>query len=230
MTYFVGCDLGPGPTSPTGVAIIRKVMAKDEEDGKRYQQFNLVHLERITGQTFREIAGTLKAIMADKRLVEMLYDSYRLQPFPRYPQLVVDFMATGPPVLREFRSQGLLPEAVAIYGGEQKYRGDNGLLYLPRRDQMSSLQLALQGEMFKIADGLQYYDEFLKEAENYQLKPVPPSQEFSVWREGNYDDLLFAVAIAGWLASREPARMWAIDPWSDGPPRPVFGPPPEVEV
>jgi hypothetical protein len=215
--------------SPTGIAIIRRVMAKDE-DGKRYRRFSLEHLERVVGKTYREIADTLKEIMQDKRLVEQIYDRHALQMHPRHPQLVVDFMATSRPVYSDFKQQGLRPRAVAVYGGKQTFSGNNGLTYLPRRDLMSGMQLSLQTGMLAIAKGLDFFGEFVREAENYGLKPVSPSQEFDAWRLGQYDDLLFAVAIACWLASQQAQSLYVMDPWSDDPPRRVLGPPAEVEV
>jgi hypothetical protein len=56
----------------------------------------------------------------------------------------------------------------------------------------------------RIAGGVQT-DRLVRELQNFRVKlTVAAHETFGAWREGDHDDLVLAVALACWLAEREP--------------------------
>ncbi len=55
----------------------------------------------------------------------------------------------------------------------------------------------------------------VRELENFRVKITAAANEtFGAWREGQHDDLVIAVALACWLAEREP--RWGPDAIKSG--------------
>jgi hypothetical protein len=71
-----------------------------------------------------------------------------------------------------------------------------------------ALQLVLQGRRLKIAPELPQANLLTAELSAFRLKSVPLNETAVVeWREGQHDDLVFAVALAVWFAEKNPP-LW----------------------
>jgi hypothetical protein len=70
---------------------------------------------------------------------------------------------------------------------------------VPKKELASTLQVLLQARRLKVAKQLPEADTLVEELSNFKLKKPPPGDDaVAEWREGERDDLVFAVAIAAW--------------------------------
>ncbi|HWG42025.1 MAG TPA: hypothetical protein VN688_04505, partial [Gemmataceae bacterium] len=107
---------------------------------------------------------------------------------------VVDmFIAARPPCR-------LLP--VTITGGQQASNDGTGW-HVPKKDLVAAIKLVLQGKRILWDKRLPFAPHLQKELADFQSRITPAANEqFGVWREGQHDDLVLAIAIAIWLAER----------------------------
>ena len=93
--------------------------------------------------------------------------------------------------------------AVMVTGGQSE-RSDGEFDYVPKRDLMAGLQVLFEFGELKIARTLRHVEELKKEMADMRVKVTPAGNEqFGAWREGEHDDLVFAVALACWGVSGE---------------------------
>ncbi len=79
---------------------------------------------------------------------------------------------------------------------------------LPKIELVGNLQILFQTEKLKTAKALPLVPVLLQELQDFKLKPAPVNlTDTESWREGQHDDLVFAVGLAAWRAVREtPSR------------------------
>ncbi len=124
---------------------------------------------------------------------------------------MVDATGVGLPVVDLLRQERLdcMVRPVMVTGGLAESQKD--VYYrVPKRDLIVGLQMALQTGAMKIAKGLEWGPALKTEMAEMRVKVTGEGNEqFGAWREGTHDDLVFAVALAGWGAERwQPADMF----------------------
>src|SRR5438270_13730993 len=73
----------------------------------------------------------------------------------------------------------------------------------PKRDLMIGLQVLLQRGGLQIAAGLKFGQALVEEMAAVRIKQTATGHEqFGAWREGEHDDLVFAVSLAHWGARK----------------------------
>ena len=79
---------------------------------------------------------------------------------------------------------------------------DNRRARVPKRDLISTMQIAAQNDRLKIAQGLKFGPVLAEELQSFKVKidPRTAHDSYGSWREGEHDDLILATAIALWLA------------------------------
>lgn len=114
--------------------------------------------------------------------------------------LVADATGVGPPVIDLLRQAGLNPMAVTITGGDTVTKEDWRTWRVPKRDLATSVQVLLQTQRLRIAEGLEYGLALARELLNFRVKIDPQTihDSYEAWREGMHDDLVLAVALACW--------------------------------
>src|SRR5437016_3166981 len=129
--------------------------------------------------------------------------------------LIVDGTGVGPPVVdllrREQLAATLMP--TTITGGDRESYSD-GYYRIPKRDLIVGLQVLLQDGGLQIVDGIPYLEELQAEMASMRVKVTTAGHEqYGAWREGEHDDLVFAVALACWAAGKwGPRDEW----WRNG--------------
>lgn len=117
--------------------------------------------------------------------------------------LAADITGTGQAVLDLMIRAGLNPVAINLTNGESITSTDHGYS-LPKRDLTSNLHVLMQEKRLQVAKGLELGQMLTKEMEKFTFKVKLASTEPSAeWREGSQDDLVFAVAVAVWLAGQQ---------------------------
>ncbi|MBX5221276.1 hypothetical protein HJC04_13255 [Rhizobium sp. NLR8a] len=178
IKFYVGLDLGQAADF-TAIAIVEKT------DGG----LTVPHLDRVRGLPY-------------PRLVTMTADLMARPELRGHSQLIVDATGVGRPVLDMLRSSELQPVAVTIHGGA-KVQGSRRAPRVPKRDLVNCLLVALQGGVLKISSELQHAATLARELTEMRRKLSAAGHDsYGVWREGEHDDLVLALALAVWQAER----------------------------
>ncbi len=187
--YYVGLDLGQA-ADYSALAILERHGREDD------CEFRCRHLQRWALKT------PYPAIVAD---TTGMMNSAELRA-SRQPTLAVDATGVGAPVVdlfkRERMSAAFYPVTITA-GDTPSY--DSGAWRVPKRDLVSTAQVALQTGRLKIAPELPDADALVRELQNFQVKInlETAHDSYGAWREGTHDDLVLAVALALWIAKNE---------------------------
>jgi hypothetical protein len=123
--------------------------------------------------------------------------------------LAIDATGVGAPVVDLFRREKINAELkpIQIVGGAN-VSSEFGMTRVPKRDLVSVVQVGLQNRTLKIAAQLELAEVLSRELQNFQVKITDSANDtYGAWREGTHDDLVLAVALALWTASRPPFRV-----------------------
>jgi hypothetical protein len=190
IRYFSGLDLGQAQDF-TALAVLEQTKLPDpEKKGQLVRHYAVRHLERFPlGTSYTAICARLVTI-------------YAAAPLAR-TTLAVDQTGVGRPVLDMLRrstiSASIRP--ITITGGHKATPNEGGGYLVPKKELVSVLQVMLQARRIKVAPTLPEAATLVRELTTFQVKITPAANEvFGAWREGQYDDLVLAVAIAIWQA------------------------------
>jgi len=187
VKYHVGVDLGQ-VNDYTAVCVLEVLRPPEINEGRLLV---LKYLTRFRDVLYPDIADTVEKLMQDPRL------SGRTS-------LAVDATGVGPAVTDLLKKRGMSPKEVRIHGGDSETRGEGGIHRVPKRNLVSTLQVALQTGVLKIPSKLQLGVTLRDELMNFRVKiDVSTGHDsYEAWREGDHDDLVLATALAVWSASR----------------------------
>ncbi len=196
--YFVGVDLGQAK-DPS--AVVERAELAGEWDAvswayRKEIELRLRRLDRLPlGMKYPEVEEWVtQAVGTVARLGEC--------------ELVVDATGVGRPVVDHLLADGRLyaerckMRAVMVTGGQSE-RSEGGFDYVPKRDLMAVLQTLFEFGELKIAKTLRHAAALKKEMADMRVKVTPAGHEqFGAWRQGEHDDMVFAVALACWGAKK----------------------------
>ena len=202
--YFIGLDLGQTGEF-TALAVVERAAGNPEQ-----ANYALRYLERFPlGTAYGQIVSSVVTMAGKPPLFENA-------------TLVVDQTGVGGKVVNMLRQAPFLSRVVpvTITAGSSVVATEDGAYHVPKHELVTDLQVLLQSRRLQIARNLRDAKALVKELTNFRVKINLSKQDpFVAWREGPRDDQVFAVALACWLAEREPA--WGpdaigigIDPWA----------------
>lgn len=192
MAYLVGVDLGQR-SDPTAIAVVERAEAAGEWDAVRFAyrkwvEYRVRHVERVRlGTPYPDVVTRVKRVTEAGDLAGR-------------STLVVDATGAGTPVVDLLRRAELKCRLapVLITGGEIQRR-EKGYFLVPKRDLMAGLLVRLERGELKIAAGLAERELLLREMAAMRVRTTPSGREqYGVWREGEHDDFVLAVALACW--------------------------------
>lgn len=196
--FAFGLDLG-NPGEFSALALVERT-APEPTAIANEPLFNLRDLKRYPpGTPYQQIAADLRARL------DAVFPK-RVDPLPlRAASIALDVTATGRAVLDTFRigdpQPTLIP--VALTMGMADTYDEQGTFKTPKRNLVTRLQVLFQARRLKIAKALENAELLAKEFSTYRPKvklATDPAQ--ADWRDGQADDLIFAVALAIWQADR----------------------------
>ena len=125
------------------------------------------------------------------------------------PRLAVDETGVGAPVVDLFRQAELNATLYPVHiTGGSTINHDRGVEYVPKRDLVSVVQVALQTEKLKIASALPEARTLVRELQDFQVKITEAANDtYGAWREGTHDDLVLAVALALYAGKKRGAEI-----------------------
>jgi hypothetical protein len=132
-----------------------------------------------------------------------------------YSISVIDDTGVGEPVgalivntLNRARVRGAWCIATITDGHTASLAG-NAHWHVPKKTLVSVLQVLLQSRRLHVAAGLPDAKALTQELQSFRTKITTVRNDtLELWRERDYDDLVFAVALASWWAER--SRDWFI--------------------
>jgi hypothetical protein len=134
-----------------------------------------------------------------ERVVAILHTEPLAQ---RATALVVDQTGVGAPVIDLLRAADLGTAAlipVTITAGTTVTR-EHHEYGVPKRDLVSAVAVLLESRRLQIAETLPEARTLVKELSGFQRKITRLGNDtYEAWREGQHDDLVLAVALAGWF-------------------------------
>lgn len=188
--YVLSVDVGPAGAF-TALAVVERT---DDDDREIDPTYAVKHLRRFPpGTAYGAVADAVGELVA----AEPLDDA----------PVVVDVTAVGTEVLDLFRELDARPAVVPVFvtAGHQAEQGTNGAWLVPKKDLVTGLQLLLQGRKLTIPAALPEANLLARELGNFRARPTLAADPLQAeWREGKDDDLVLAVAVAGWHAGRLP--------------------------
>lgn len=200
MVILMGLDLGQAADF-TAFSII--------EYSRDPRRFLIRHLQRYPlGTPYPEIVD--KSVAVRSKL--------------RGGTFCIDATGVGAPILDLFYGRGLTPVAITITGGdlakskaeiEAEAKKRQGLFYIPplrdrmswhvpKRDLVGALMVAFQNHELKISSQLPDAKTLIDELLNFRMKINLKTghDSYEAWREGAHDDLVLAVALPVWYATK----------------------------
>jgi hypothetical protein len=193
--YFVGLDLGQASDFTALAVLERSTGGSEGAAAQRRPVYALRHLRRFPlGTPYAEVVDEVRGLL-------------RTPPLPG-AFLVVDQTGVGQAVVallaEELRNQVTCTFCpVTLTTGHGVTIGDNGGVCVPKKELVSVLQVLLQLRRLQVARTLPDALLLVRELEHFRVKvPTARTDTFESWREGQHDDLVFAVALAAWVGEQ----------------------------
>jgi hypothetical protein len=189
-TYYSGLDLGQAHEF-TALAIVERTIVESAKPALRH--YAVRHLHRFAlGTPYADLAAHVAMLFADPPVARS--------------RLLVDQTMVGRPVVDELRRAKIQANmsALAITAGLHSGVGERGVLMVPKRELVSTMQVLLQSRRLTVASALAEAALLLEELANFKLTQPASRDDIADWREAPHDDLVFAVAIAVWQGERAP--------------------------
>jgi hypothetical protein len=196
--FFIGLDLGQARDYTAAAIVERRETVLNERDPVTWQwrrrtDYRVRWASRLPlGTSYHEVVERVGHITRNPELAGLR------------PALVVDATGVGTGVVELLRRArlgcNLVP--VTITGGI-KPRQEDGMWLVPQKDLIVGVQLMLEAGELAIAEGLEEGQTLVKELRGMRVKiNVAGHESYEAWREGTHDDLVLAVSLACWYATR----------------------------
>lgn len=193
--YYVGLDLGQAQDYSAIVVIERAELSLPERDPvtmsfKEETRFSVRHAERIAlGSPYPEV-------------VERVMRLTKREPLAGWAKLIVDATGVGAPVVDLLKKAGLgCPVVPVIITGGDTESSDGARYRVPKRDLLAGLQVAFQNRRLRVSSQVGALDRLREELRGMRVRMTVDGEERI--GGGRHDDLVLALALAWWRASRE---------------------------
>ena len=189
--YILGLDLGQ-TRDFTALAVLERLPLSNAGTAVEPPEYALRHLRRFPlGTPYTEIVPAVAALT-------------RAGPLAESP-VVVDQTGVGRAVVDLMRRALGWVVPVTITGGHAVTMSEDRSFHVPKKELVTCLQVVLQSRRLRIARTLHEAAVLVRELQQFQVKISASAHEtFGVWRDGQHDDLVLAVALACWWAERNP--------------------------
>jgi hypothetical protein len=142
------------------------------------------HLDRVRGESYVAVVDRVE------RLVRSFAAHLEVQ-------LVVDAAGVGRGPIDLLRERGLRPAAITATGGD-RVTGVWGDVRVPKRELVSSTQLALSSGLLRVSPELPLAQVLVDELVGYQVRISEGGHDSYEARSGQHDDLVYATTQMCW--------------------------------
>lgn len=199
---YIGVDVG-SLRDFTAISVVRKRFVTPDA-----WQENMYREDGPTGRARYELLY-LNQLPIGVNYPAIVDELHRVSNRPELPHasLILDATGVGKPVVDMLRDRGLNPIGVTITGGHNVSNSAVGYS-VPKRDLVSSLQVALHTGALRIAGSLQLASALQNQLSQFNAKPTRGGGEtYEAVRESVHDDLVLSVALAVWYAQAMGGRL-----------------------
>jgi hypothetical protein len=215
VTLFSGLDLGQAH-DPTALAVLERSLVQHK--ARKAFSYVVRHLERFPiGTAYTAICDRMALIFGKPPLLGTMLVVDRTGVGRAVVDMLARAMAPAPETMRALQSKHKLRtvplilatlRGVSITSGQHANPADGGGWNVPKRDLVGVLKVLMQSNRLKIVPSLPEAATVIKELQNFKVKITAAQNEtYEAWREGDYDDLVLAIAIAVWQAERTPEQL-----------------------
>jgi hypothetical protein len=193
--FFMGVDLGQS-SDPTAIAVVRRI-----ESEKKPSVFQLGFLERAPlGTPYPGIVHRVGGLMSHPTCAGNI-------------ELSIDQTGVGGPVADMFKAAGIPFTGVTITGGHEESQPDKLVdkWHVPKLQLISGVQCLLHEGRLLIQKNLAEAETLVRELQDFRVRYSDSGYMTFGAREGKHDDLVLALSIAIWKATRPltVAESWA---------------------
>jgi hypothetical protein len=189
--YFSGLDLGQAAEF-TALAVLEQTFVQDPHSRGQLRHYAVRHLQRFElNSPYTAIARRLAELFSQRPLAGS--------------RLSVDHTGVGQPVIDLLRRASIRASIhpIAMTGGHKAIPSEGSGWLVPKTALVSTLQVLLQARRIKVAPTLPDAQTLVQELVDFKVKVrLAENDALASWREGPRDDLVFAIAIAAWMAER----------------------------
>ncbi len=213
--FIIAASLGTS-MQPTAIAVLEQEVLKNRNRVAETGALQLRHLERLPlDVNYPKTAARISKLLETKEIKD--------EEKCGGAEVLLDLTGSGRAIVELFERAKIDPIEVRFVGaGMTEEKVPNGPWRIPKVELIGALRVLYEAERLKTAKGLDLVPELLNEFRNFKMRPprIDPNDPES-WREGQSDDLIFAVALAAWRASRNVPYPQDDDPGEKQ--RPHFG-------
>jgi hypothetical protein len=196
--YIMGLDLGKS-MDYTALAILE---TRDTPGGIGPEAiYHCRHLQRFRlGTSYPSIVNSVRELCLREPLLTWM------------PRLAIDQTGVGAAVADIFRQARLNADLqpIVIHGGDRATNED-GIWRVPKRELVGVVQVALQTRRLRLAKELPELGVLTQELQNFQVSISEAGHDSYEARVGKHDDLVLALTMALWLATRQEAKIEDLD-------------------
>ncbi len=181
---------------PTAIAVIEQEVLKGHRWLPETGALRLRHLDRVPLEaSYPDIVTRISTLLEASEIKDGEACGK--------PDMVLDVTGSGRAILEIFERIEIKPIVVNIVGAGVKEEETSDGWRVPKVELVGELRVAYELERLKMAKDLDLVKTLLKEMREFKMRPPRiDSKDPEAWREGQFDDLVFAVALAIWRASR----------------------------
>ena len=210
--FLIAVTVGVG-IQPTAIAVVEQEVLKDDRWHEETGVLRLKHLERM------ELSASYPDIVAR---ISMLLETPEIKDGERCggAQVVLDVTGSGRAIVGLFERAEIKPVVVTITGAgvrEEQIKFNDWRV--PKVELVGALRVVYETRRLKMAKDIALLPTLVNEIRDFKMRPprIDPSAP-ETWRDGQFDDLVFAVALAVWRADRHvPTPQVIRDEWDRRP-------------
>lgn len=204
-TYVLAIDIGQA-NDYTALVIVESYPVIEQagpwpEQRTESRRHDIVHIER-----FRDLSYPAQIDRIRERYVELEKIASRNP--EATTEVLVDATGVGKPILDALSEANVRARGVIITGGDTT-NWAGGVVRVPKRELVSSLQIALQSKRLRIAEELPLAETLVKEFQGFRVSisltgHARFGNDVGSWREAEHDDLVLATSLATWKLEQHP--------------------------
>lgn len=194
--FVIGASVGTG-MQPTAIAVLEQVVLKNPDWRAENGALKLRHLERLPLDT--NYPGTVEAISKLLKRSE-IKDKEQCGE----PDVLLDITGSGRAIEELFEREGIDPILVRVVGsGYQEEKVPQGEWRVPRLELVGALRVLYEAGRLETAKKLELLPTLLEEIRAFKMQRTRIDlNDPESWRERPDEDLILAVALTAWRASR----------------------------
>lgn len=192
---LIAVTVGVG-IQPTAIAVVEQEVLKSNGWRLETGALRLKHLERMPlDASYPDIAARVSTLLETPEIKDGEGCGGA--------QVVIDVTGSGRAILKLFERVEIEPVVVTITGAGVREEHKFNDWRVPKVELIGALRVVYETRRLKMAKDIDLVQTLVSELREFKMRPprIDPSAP-ETWRDGQFDDLVFAVALVAWRADR----------------------------